>query len=319
MIISYVITTNTATIIYDNKQPSTIFNTHPKYNQIVNCLIERMAISEKEIEQLLDINQVIDQYLVGVHNKLKYNKRTQQLTFDGRVVNLNDQIIKMISNDQPSQPLINFIEKLVVNPSAVVIDRLYQWVTVNGLTITEDGCLLGYKRVRDDYTSFYDSKTLHVVGQKVQLPVDCVDFNSDNTCSRGLHFCSQRYLPNYCSGLGRVLILKIDPSEIAAIPLDYQVAKARAIGYTAIGEITGIQRHLVESENVLTNHVYQTDKVEQIVNNSGDINNAGYQLGFKHGKWKQKNIYNNCQSNQFVDSYQQGFQAGKRARNSQRK
>ncbi|MNE34128.1 hypothetical protein D3C80_1278370 [compost metagenome] len=72
---------------------------------------------------------------------------------------------------------------------------------------------------------------------------DNVDYNRDVTCSNGLHFCSKDYLPQYGGFFGsgdstnRLVLLQIDPSDVAAFPRDYQNAKGRCRKYTVVSEL----------------------------------------------------------------------------------
>jgi hypothetical protein len=76
------------------------------------------------------------------------------------------------------------------------------------------------------------------VGMIVEMERNEVDDNKDQTCSTGLHFCSQDYLPHFGSGSdSRVVIVKINPSDVVSIPSDYNNAKGRACRYVVVGEI----------------------------------------------------------------------------------
>ena len=55
------------------------------------------------------------------------------------------------------------------------------------------------------------------------------------TCSYGLHFCSEGYLRHF--GGDRVVILKINPRDVVSIPTDYNNTKGRCCRYEVIGEV----------------------------------------------------------------------------------
>lgn len=124
----------------------------------------------------------------------------------------------------------------MANPSKTAVDELYDWLEGTQLPITEDGHFLAYKKVRDDYLSFYDGKTSNRVGETPTMPRNEVNDNRNQTCSQGLHFCSMSYLSSYYGGQGRVMILKINPADVVSIPSDYDFAKGRAWTYEVIGE-----------------------------------------------------------------------------------
>jgi hypothetical protein len=74
------------------------------------------------------------------------------------------------------------------------------------------------------------------VGTTPEMPRNEVNDDKDQTCSDGLHFCSQGYLGFYGAG-GRTMILKVNPRDVVSIPSDYDNAKGRACKYEVIGEL----------------------------------------------------------------------------------
>jgi len=71
------------------------------------------------------------------------------------------------------------------------------------------------------------------------MPRDKVDNDRNRTCSTGLHFCSKTYLPAFGGSSGyRVMIVKVSPEDVVAIPSDYKNAKGRACKYEVVGEIS---------------------------------------------------------------------------------
>jgi len=77
----------------------------------------------------------------------------------------------------------------------------------------------------------------HDIGTKVSM--ERADCNADRnqTCSRGLHFCSFDYLGSYHSSQGRVIIIKINPRDVTAIPNDYNDTKGRCCKLEVVGEV----------------------------------------------------------------------------------
>jgi len=62
-----------------------------------------------------------------------------------------------------------------------------------------------------------------------------VNDDKNQTCSAGLHFCSQDYLNHF--GGSRIMILKINPRDVVSIPTDYKNSKGRCCRYEVIGEL----------------------------------------------------------------------------------
>jgi hypothetical protein len=73
------------------------------------------------------------------------------------------------------------------------------------------------------------------VGKIVEMERNEVDDNKDNTCSSGLHFCSESYLKSF--GGSRTVIVKINPRDVVSIPTEYDNAKGRACRYEVVGEV----------------------------------------------------------------------------------
>jgi predicted CopG family antitoxin len=121
----------------------------------------------------------------------------------------------------------NFIENMAQNPRQEIYNELFDFLSDNDMPLTEDGCFLAYKRVRDDFKDFYTGKKDYSVGSVVRETASNVDTNRHNTCSTGLHFCSRDYLPHYHSNRGKIIVVKVNPRDVAAIPKDYSNAKGR--------------------------------------------------------------------------------------------
>jgi hypothetical protein len=121
------------------------------------------------------------------------------------------------------------------NPSFRAVSELYDFLEASQLPITEDGCFLAYKRIRSDYTDVHSGSFDNSIGQVVSMPRNEVDEDKDRTCSAGLHFCSRAYLPHFCGD--RIVVLKINPADVVAIPSDYNNAKGRACRYEVIQEL----------------------------------------------------------------------------------
>ena len=115
------------------------------------------------------------------------------------------------------------------------------------------------------------------------MPREDVDDCREVTCSKGLHFCSQSYLSSYSGGQGRVLIVKVNPRDVCAIPSDHANAKGRACCYEVVCEYKSKDKETVEAFDSV--HV-KVDEVEK------DIHKDEYGLK-KDGQTKFYNIRGN--------------------------
>ena len=174
---------------------------------------------------------------VFVGDKKVYNSVTQRL-------------VKMLASGFDIKPLSNFLKRLLKNPSRTAIQECYPFMEKADVTIDEEGYIIAYKKVRNDYFDIYSGTVNYNIGNIVEMPRNEVDDNRSNLCSDGLHFCSFSYLGHFGSSISsgnRVLIVKVDPADVVSIPADYNDAKARACRMEVIGEIEEEKNVLAET------------------------------------------------------------------------
>ena len=179
-----------------------------------------------------------------------------QLLYKGYPIHnsLTARILEMHAEGFKIDSLLNFLTNLMENPSNRAVNELYSFLEKGKMPITPDGYFLAYKRVREDYTDCHTGKIDNSVGQVVEMPRNLVDEDSNRTCSAGLHFCSREYLSHFWGE--RMIVLKIHPKDVVAIPADYNDSKGRCSRYEVVDEI--------ESEH----------RLEGLVNDSYSVNDG---------------------------------------------
>jgi hypothetical protein len=166
------------------------------------------------------------------------------LTFDGEAIHnsITDKLHYLWSNDLPYGSLLRFMDRLMENPSKRAVDELYRFLEACDLPITNDGYFLAYKRVRSNYTDIHSGQFDNSIGATPRLRRNQVDEDSNRTCSHGLYVCSASYLPNFGSWTGtgqdRIVVVKVDPADVVAVPRDYNNAKMRVCGYEVVDDVT---------------------------------------------------------------------------------
>jgi hypothetical protein len=299
-----------------NNQPFTIDSTHINYNDIVDAIREGRW---NDVPDLVSITKSLQIHLAKPEtNVLGLRVANDRLYYNNEGVEgvIADRILAMRADGFDLRSMDLFLGNLYQNPSNKAIKQLYSWMEKNGITISEDGHLLAYKRVCDDYTSFHDGVTKNNVGLIVELPRNKCDDRSEVTCSTGLHFCSQAYLPHYSGGAGRVLLLKINPRDVVSIPTDYNNAKGRACKYLVLTELRNDARATIEVKPVLTQPVILEERTEEVAE-VGDSFKAGYADGYKDGRGKK--AYGTSANGNFLNAveaetrnkYTEGYQAGR--------
>lgn len=224
----YIIQGSAISIVVDRK-PYTINKTHITYDRL------RAAIKAEDwnaVRELVEPKQVVVNYAVG-----NVTISGDQFFWNNRPMHnaLSTKMIDMLREGFPIDPLVNFTDNLMQNPSKRAVDELYGFLEKGNLPITPDGHFLAYKKVREDYTDCHTGKISNHVGALVTMERNAVDDNRDQTCSTGLHFCSQEYLKSF--GGARTMILKINPRDVVSIPSDYNDSKGRCCQYEVISEL----------------------------------------------------------------------------------
>ncbi|MHB1539681.1 MAG: hypothetical protein ACYCV6_01405 [Steroidobacteraceae bacterium] len=216
------------------------------YPQVV-AAIQRGATPE-EIKGLMasDLDKVTDAVEALKDQRITDDVAIEggTVTFKGEAVHntLTARMLRQIREGFDLKPMARFLENLMQNPSYRAVQDLYSFLEYGKMPITEDGCFLAYKKVRSDYRDIRTGTFDNSVGQVVSMPRNQVDEEPDRTCSHGLHVCSFDYLASYASASDdRVVISKVNPRDVVAIPTDYHNTKMRVSRYEVVGELESYQ------------------------------------------------------------------------------
>lgn len=241
MSLAYTLTPSSMNILLDGRM-RTISSTHMNFASVVSIVkqlgktTDPSVVGDKldALRELIDIKLFIAKVTEG-----RVQVGDTAVYFDGKPCHnvIATRILKMLGEGFDIRPMARFLDKLMQNPLESARNELYEWLEKSELPIAADGDFLAFKKVNNDYKSYSDSTTDNSIGSKPSVSRDSCDTNRSNTCSSGLHFCSFAYLPHYMGNQGRVVICKINPADVTAIPNDYDTAKGRAWTYEIIGEV----------------------------------------------------------------------------------
>lgn len=233
---AFIKTADHLTVVFDNGESITVYPSNPKYREIV------VALTAKDYAKVRTLSSPV----AAIKDKIAVvNKRVGsqvefkngQVYYNGVVIHntLTDRIVDMSNDGFDIGPMIKFLENLKQNPSFRAVKELYGFLEKGNLPITEDGHFIAYKRVRNDFTDVHSGKFSNAPGKIVEMPRNEVDEDSRNECSNGLHFCSRDYLQHFPGD--RIVVLKINPADVVAIPADYQSTKGRTCRYEVLNEL----------------------------------------------------------------------------------
>lgn len=232
------------TLILKNKAHQ-VLPDHINYRLIMDSL---QSASEDELLELVDIETAVSTFSEGAV-EIKNGK----VFYGGDEVHgaISKRILEFMSKGLPFQPLVNFLNNLMENPSMQSQTELYDFLEHQYLPITEDGFFLAYKAVRSDYMDKYAGKFRNKVGDVCEMKRAKVDDNRGVGCSQGLHAGALNYVAGYGSvdAGDKIVIVKINPKDVVSVPNDCNCEKLRTCRYEVVGEYQGeLLKPLYKSE-----------------------------------------------------------------------
>lgn len=237
-LISFIVTNdNTICAFANGRAFQPIAKDHPNYDAV------RDAICKDDVEllaKLTDIPKAVERFTAG-----DVEIRDGVVFYDGHALDngLTQRILTLMREKFPFEPMLLFLKNLMDNPSKKAVDELYDFLAHQALPITDDGCFLGYKRVRDNYFDIYTGKIDNHVGETPEMKRNQVDDNREVGCSDGLHVGAINYVRGYsgsgCENGGHVMIVKVNPKDVVSVPKDSNCEKLRACRYEVIDEYKG--------------------------------------------------------------------------------
>jgi len=226
----YLIQGKNIVVVIGNKS-HTISKTHITYQKVLDAI---KANDWDTVKDVIEPKKVVLNYGQG-------NVAVQGETLFWKGVEMHNalskRMIQMLQDGFPVEPLVNFMENLMANPSKRAVTELYGFLEKNSLPITPEGHFLAYKKVRADFKDIHSGTMDNSPGQVLEMERNQVDDDQNRTCSTGLHFCSMEYLPHFGGSDSRTVIVKINPADVVSIPNDYNNAKGRACRYEVVGEL----------------------------------------------------------------------------------
>lgn len=218
-----------------NNRTYQVLPDHINYKMILEVL---PSASADELLEIVDINKAVSVYSQG-----QVEIKNGKVMYGGEEVHgsISKRILEFMGKGLPFQPLVNFLNNLMENPSMQSQKELYDFLEHEYLPITEDGHFLAYKAVRGDYMDKYRGVFDNHVGQVCQMNRAKVDDNRSMGCSQGLHAGALNYVASYGSVEhgDRIVIVKINPKDVVSVPSDSNCEKLRTCRYEVVGEYQG--------------------------------------------------------------------------------
>jgi hypothetical protein len=235
-------------VLFMNGSPRKIKKDEAQYAPILKALRLPMNEQENALEAIFaSANPNADMHKQG----FQVNHQSNAVSYKGELLPtpLAQKVISLIQSNLPVTLLEKFWENLKLNPSYNSVRELYDFLSYKELPITEDGCFIAYRGLRNDFFSVYGNTSTQVikglvdsegriyngVGEEIEVARNCVDDDRDNSCSFGVHAGSYEYAKDWSRG--RLVAVKINPKDVVSVPKDFQCQKLRCCAYTVIAEI----------------------------------------------------------------------------------
>lgn len=231
--VGYIIVKDSISLTINGK-PYSIGRTHVNFDKIVVAL---KAEQFDKLETLINVGATITRKTKG---KVTVNEFGEVL-HDGKSVHnvIAIRISEFVRQGLPFEPLVRFLENLMLNPSERSIEQLYAFLEHGGFPITPDGCFLGYKGVTKDFKDKHTQKFDNSVGAKQTMRREDVNPDPHAACSVGFHVGTHQFATEFVGDGGQVVMVKVNPRDAVSVPHDASCQKLRVCDYEVVAMCPG--------------------------------------------------------------------------------
>jgi len=229
MPLSYTMTVDSITVVFEGRS-YVISKNAPQYHILHEAILKD---DWQTVSENLTIAQNIQRWAQG-----RFTVKDDHFYMDAVQLpeELNTRILQMATAGENPTALFNFWERLQRNPSMRSVTQLWPFLQHEGIPLTEDGCFLAYKGVREDFTDGYTGKLLNTPEAVHEMPRNKISDDPNHACHVGFHVGALAYASNFSE---RVIICKVDPEHVVCVPYDASQHKMRVCKYEVIGQHNG--------------------------------------------------------------------------------
>lgn len=235
--------TKTVTVLLDDGSTHVVEGSAPNFGRVLTALQSGDAQAALEA---MDVWSAVRDNLESVG--ITFVSPVEILVDGDRLdATLSRVLFDTVQSGDDGSSLVNFAKRLTQNPSRKSREQLYNFINANGITIDEDGYIIGYKGVTTvdgNYVSihsgpgtvndveFVNAQLPNNVGDVVTLNRRLIDDDSNRGCSVGLHVGTWEYASAF--GNGATLTVKVDPADVVSVPNDCSFQKVRVCRYEVL-------------------------------------------------------------------------------------
>jgi hypothetical protein len=210
-------------------------NDHPMFNEVVTLL--KAKAPADDMRMIMDVKTQVTEAIAGWPGfKIEGN----EVTYNGRQIpsRLAKAILTLRETGMGVERLLNFYKKLDENQFYGAYEGLYDFIEKTHVPLTEDGNILLFKAVRDDFKDWHSGTFDNSPGKVVEILPREVEMDRHRGCASGLHAAGRNYVGKAYGGYnGRLIMVEIDPRHVVSVPYDYNCEKMRVYKYTVVCEI----------------------------------------------------------------------------------
>ncbi|AGH31944.1 RIIB lysis inhibitor [Vibrio phage PWH3a-P1] len=233
----YTVTKNQITI-FCNDESRSVDKGYPKFKSLRKKLIEQDFNDSvlREVYDLLNLPKFVETFSEG---NITVKHETGQVFYGTFEIknSVVDRMMDMLSEKEDVKPLVKFLERLMMNPKENVIEELYPFLRHNDIEISDEGYIIAYRSIRRDWKDFHTGIMDNSVGKVVSMPRSLVDANPNVTCSTGIHCAAYEYASDFGGSDYRLIRVKVCPSDVVSVPVDYCGQKMRVCKLEVIEEV----------------------------------------------------------------------------------
>jgi translation initiation factor 1 (eIF-1/SUI1) len=233
--IPFILGTDFVSIVFKN-QPVTIYKNDARFHRVLTCI---KCSDWKDLESALSTAKTLAKYSAG---NIAVFENT--ITFKGQPVNnaVTDRIFEFIREQLPFEPLVNFLNNLMENPSERSRNQLYTYMEKYKLPVTPEGDFLAVKAVeKDTFLDKYTRTIRNKVGDNPKMDrKDCVE-DENIGCGASFHCGNYNYVSTYGQSDDEAVLVQVNPKDVVSCPKDCSYQKLRVCEYKVILHLGKVQ------------------------------------------------------------------------------
>ncbi len=219
---------------------------HPNFREICTLLVATNGdVPERDLLELFDLPLMIGSIFERLSDRVHISGNRVYFDHDEMADPLTQAILRFKQEGHDFQHLVNFFEKVAINPEPYSREQLYNWLDRHDFTITPEGDIIAYKGVTREWKSTQSGRAIvdgvvveglipYRIGSVVQMPRNEVTFDPNAGCSVGLHAATFGFAKGYGN---RVVAVRVNPRDVVSVPA--ADVKMRVCELTVLEEVTG--------------------------------------------------------------------------------